>query len=419
MRALDAGEALPPDQRVHSTLPFAGEGLLRVADAASGDAAAGGPTNDRAHRNIGLACIGRCGDGCPMIAAKAFDPVVGVDIHIIQPPGPVPPIPVPHPFIGILLDPFDFAPIIGSTVYVNGLPRATAGTGGRCLPPHIPIGGVFVKPPANECDVFMGSSTVLADGEPLSFLGMPALSCHCIGMPPIPRLKKKRRVKSLVLPTTFVLAIPMGMPVLVGGPPTISMMALGMKAGMAALGKAFKKLRKLQKASRRIKAMSDKIQNAAKKAMNKLGVPPSVQNKVHRAICSVTGHPGRCRDRQSLHRSRRLRVAGSDPLRWERVWYSCSSMTGPLGHGWHHRYDMALLEGTDAIAVRLSDGRPVAFPRLAVGETAFDRQEHLTLRRERTGYTILDSQSVTWRFSPLFGAEEPQPLVDLENHLDT
>ena len=106
-----------------------------------------------------------------MIAAKAFDPVLGVDIHIIQPPGPVPPVPVPHPFIGILIDPFDFAPIIGSTVSVNGLPRATAGTGGKCLPPHIPIGGVFVKPPANECDVFMGSSTVLADGEPLSFGG--------------------------------------------------------------------------------------------------------------------------------------------------------------------------------------------------------------------------------------------------------
>jgi len=72
-----------------------------------------------------------------MIAAKAFDPVLGIDIHIIQPPGPVPPVPVPHPFIGILIDPFDFAPIIGSTVDVNGLPRATAGTGWKCLPPHI------------------------------------------------------------------------------------------------------------------------------------------------------------------------------------------------------------------------------------------------------------------------------------------
>ena len=124
--------------------------------------------------------------------------------------------------------------------------RATAGTGGRCIPPHIPIGGVFVKPPANECEVFMGSATVIADGDPLTRLGLPALSCHCIGMPPIPRLKKKRKTKSLVLPTSVVLAVPAGAPVLVGGPPTISMMALGMRAAMAGLGKAFKKLRKLQ-----------------------------------------------------------------------------------------------------------------------------------------------------------------------------
>ena len=54
--------------------------------------------------------------------------------------------------------------------------------------------------------------------------------------------------KSLVLPTTVCLSIPL--PVLVGGPPTISLMALGMRLGMPllkALGKklgaAFKKLR--------------------------------------------------------------------------------------------------------------------------------------------------------------------------------
>jgi len=37
LQALDAGEVLPPENRTHSTLPFAGEGLLRVAEAASGD----------------------------------------------------------------------------------------------------------------------------------------------------------------------------------------------------------------------------------------------------------------------------------------------------------------------------------------------------------------------------------------------
>ena len=99
------------------------------------------------------------------IAAKHLDPVLGIDVHIVQPPGPVPPIPVPHPFIGLILDPFDYAPYIGSTVSVNGLPRCQAGTGGYALPPHIPIGGVFIKPPGNECEAFMGSSTVLADGD--------------------------------------------------------------------------------------------------------------------------------------------------------------------------------------------------------------------------------------------------------------
>ena len=38
-----------------------------------------------------------------MPAAKHFDPILGIDIHIIQPPGPVPPVPIPHPFIGFLI----------------------------------------------------------------------------------------------------------------------------------------------------------------------------------------------------------------------------------------------------------------------------------------------------------------------------
>ena len=179
-----------------------------------------------------------------MPAAKHFDPILGVDVHIIQPPGPVPPVPIPHPYVGFVIDPFDYAPIIGSTVLINGVHRCLAGTEGKCVPPHIPIGGVFVKPPANEDEMFMGSATVCIDGDAQSYLALPALSCQCIGMPPIPRLKKKGGVKSLVLPTSVVLPIPAGPPVLIGGPPTISLMAMGMKVGMAALGKAFKRLAK-------------------------------------------------------------------------------------------------------------------------------------------------------------------------------
>ena len=93
-----------------------------------------------------------------MIAGKAFDIVTGVDIHIIGIPSPAGPIPtpLPHPFIGMVYDPMDFIPFIGATVMVNGMPRAQAGTGGKNVPPHIPMGGPFMKPPiGNECEVFM------------------------------------------------------------------------------------------------------------------------------------------------------------------------------------------------------------------------------------------------------------------------
>ena len=113
-----------------------------------------------------------------MIAAKAFDPVVGIDVHIIQPPGPVPPVPIPHPFVGMLIDPMDFAPIIGATVMVNGLPRATAGTGGKAIPPHIPIGGSFSKPPTNTAQVITGSPTVMINGKPAARNGDTALTCN-------------------------------------------------------------------------------------------------------------------------------------------------------------------------------------------------------------------------------------------------
>ncbi len=128
-----------------------------------------------------------------MMAGKHFDPVMGIDIHIILTPAGVP-VPVPHPYIGFLIDPFDYIPIVGSTVIVNGIHRAQAGTAGKCVPPHIPIGGSFTKPPANECEMFMGSATVEVDGDAFSYLALPALSCHCVGIvcPPTNRATGRR-----------------------------------------------------------------------------------------------------------------------------------------------------------------------------------------------------------------------------------
>ena len=162
-------------------------------------------------------------------------------MHIVQPPGPVPPVPIPHPYVGILFDPMDYVPILGATVKINGLPRAVAGTSGQAMPPHIPMGGVFVKPPTSESEVFMGSMTVSADGDPLSRLAMPVLSCQDIGMPAPPRKRKKKKSVSLMLPTTLLMAIPVGPMVMVGGPPMIAM-----PGPMDALGPLAKGLEKLR-----------------------------------------------------------------------------------------------------------------------------------------------------------------------------
>ena len=179
-----------------------------------------------------------------MLAITHLNPVIGIDIHIIQPPGPVPPVPIPHPYLGMVFDVADYIPFIGSTIKIHGLPRAIAGTAGRPVPVHFPIGGVFVKPPGNEDENFMGSSTVSFDGDAATYMLLPALSCQDIGMIASPRLnpKKATKMKSLLLPTSIVLPIPAGPPVTIGGAPTISLSALGMKLGMMGLGKALKSL---------------------------------------------------------------------------------------------------------------------------------------------------------------------------------
>ena len=308
----------------------------------------------------------------------------------------------------------DLAPIIGATVMVNSMPRATAGTGCKNIPPHIPIGGTFVKPPGNEGEIFMGSATVLADGAPLSFLALPVLSCSDVGMPPPPRAKKKGGAKSLALPTTVLMAIPAGPPVLVGGPPTIDMMAMAMKLGMAGLGKAFKKLKK----SKMMKKLSDKLHDAAEGAMKKVGIPKNIRNKVHKGICSVTGHPVDIASGKVFTDHVDFELPGPIPMVWERTWFSTSTYNGPLGYGWHHSYDIALALDTpnQVLAVRMSDGRSVPFPMLEVGEEAFNRQEKLTLYRDEEGYFMRDADRLYYRFKPTaLLKSDMQSLARIEN----
>ena len=132
-------------------------------------------------------------------ALKHLDLVFGVDVHVVQPPGPVPPLPIPHPYVGMLFDPADYLPVIGATVFVQGLPRVQAGSAGMAAPVHIPIGGTFVLPPGSDSEQFMGSSTVICEGDGMGYNGLPVLSCQDVGMP-APLRPKKQASSSLFLP---------------------------------------------------------------------------------------------------------------------------------------------------------------------------------------------------------------------------
>ena len=105
-------------------------------------------------------------------AAKQGDKVTAVDIHLIQPPGPSSPVPVPHPFNGII----DGS--LSSDVKIQSMPAATLNSTATNTPPHIPQGGTFVKPPSNRATITKGSATVFINKKPAARSGDTALTCN-------------------------------------------------------------------------------------------------------------------------------------------------------------------------------------------------------------------------------------------------
>ena len=196
----------------------------------------------------------------------------------------------------MVFDEFDYLPVIGGSVYINGMMRAQAGTGGKALPPHLPIGGPAYgpPPPTNEAEVFMGSQTVAVDGDAQSYQGLPVLTCQAIGAP-APTRPKGQPPKSLVLPSGVLLAIPAGPLVSVGGPPTVSLAALGARAAPSMFGKLGGMLRKAQRGGNRfgqaMRRVTDWASERAARTSKRLGLGPAAQRRIKNAVCTVTGHP--------------------------------------------------------------------------------------------------------------------------------
>jgi RHS repeat-associated protein len=273
-----------------------------------------------------------------MPAAKHGDPQMGVDIHLcVVPPSPSP-VPLPTPHMSIIFDPFDYVPKIGATVTVCGMKRAVAGTAGKAV--HIPPGFPFApKIPDTADEVFMGSATVVADGNPFSFLAVPVLSCQVSGMPSPPRPKQQEK-KLMLLPTTVNVAIPTN--VFVGGPPTISLMGLAFKFGFAALGKFVK--------SGLFKRMRQKLFGRMKPGFLKCVILRAEPVDITSGEVSVEHED--------------FTLPGCIPLRWERSYMSNNGRLGACGWGWETPADIRLeIFPEDRSGVFLRPGGPAAlFP---------------------------------------------------------
>ena len=147
-------------------------------------------------------------------------PVIGLDLHLATSGNPF------HPYVGVVIDPFDYIPFLGSNVNINGLKRGVSDTSGVLITfRHIPLVGAFIMMPiiGHESMNFFSSQTVFAEGTRLSPKGYMVMTCNDVGIPFSGALSKvgKKKFKftpTLFAPTSFSIPIPTGAPVMVGGP---------------------------------------------------------------------------------------------------------------------------------------------------------------------------------------------------------
>jgi YD repeat-containing protein len=322
------------------------------------------------------------------VANTHLKPVIGIDIHFVNMPFPF--IPLPHPYIGLVIDPFDYIPFIGATVKVNHVPRGNTDTAGMIITfVHIPFGAGFTLIPmiGHDSQNFFGSKTVSVDGAPMSGAGYVLMTCNDIGLPLSFRPGKKfKPIPSLYLPTSFCIPLQWGKPVMVGGPlvPNFSIMALLKAFAFGSFLKIFGKI-----GGKLLKALNHKVlkkSSSTKKLSNlfcKMGFEP---------VDLITGRVN--------YEYTDFELPGPIPIKWTRNWDSDSSLTGSLGHGVQLCYDRSVQfwDEFGSLSVTLADGRLAVFPLLQPGEQYYHPQEKILLRRKQNGHFILEDYNESLYF---------------------
>ncbi len=354
-----------------------------------------------------------------MIASSFGDPVLGIDVHFELVPTPAPvPTPVPNPFTGIVFDPLGLAvgialgaaigavmgaPFQGPVLYWTAFPATNTGTEAKHVPGHIliPPGTAWapfpkapkpvIRPgetpsppnpvvPENDAVVITGSKTVSVMGSNAVRLGDIALSCS----------------EPLRLPSSVVLAVPKGPPILVGGPMSLDLMAALM-------------------ASLRTRFMSDSLHALISRLS-----PGRFRNALHRVACFFTGHPVDVASGRLMTETIDAELLGPLPMRIERIYSSAfAGRGGPVGHGWSLSIDQAVWRERGQVVLLAEDGREVVFDtfdlpghRIEPGQEVFQPIDALTLRcHEHDRFEIVDACGIIRHFAPVAGRDDARAVL--------
>ena len=310
-----------------------------------------------------------------MIAAKWGDLILGIDIHAVTlpPPAPPGPVPLPHPFVGVVFDPLGAALGAamgavfggGGLTLINGMPCANTGTGVKGLP-HFPTPPGIAPHPSdaptkNEGSLISGSKTVLLGGSSQSRTASIVMSCSY----------------PVNLPTSVCLAVPMGAPVLIGGPEAVDWAAAA--------------------------TQGIRTKWVSSKAHTLLGATKgSWRSKV---ICFLTGHPVDVMTGELLAEAIDFEIPGLLPVVWERNYRSRQTREGALGPGWSHPFDELVEETADGIVLWLADGRPKKHPKLTIGASDWDGEDRYAIHRVDDGYDVRTWDGIRRRFRSVDGAK--------------
>ncbi|KYG09061.1 hypothetical protein BE21_19910 [Sorangium cellulosum] len=354
-----------------------------------------------------------------MLASSFFDLVLGIDIHweLVPMPAPVP-TPIPNPFTGIVFDPMGLvaglaignaigmvmgASFQGPVVYWTAVPATNTGTDAKHIPGHIliPPGtgwapmpktpkptihpGETPSPPKpvvpdNDAVVITGSKTVHVGGSNAARMGDMLLSCS----------------EPVRLPSSVVLAVPKGAPILIGGPP-----ALDLQAAITA--------------SLRTRFISDSLHALVSRMK-----PSRFRNFLHRTACFFTGHPVDVASGKVMTEAVDSELSGPLPFKIERVYSSAfAGRAGPLGHGWSLSLDQAVWEERGKVVYLAEDGREIEFDtfelpghQMPEGSELWHPVDRLTLRRGSGGqWEITRADGVRHEFSPVPGCADGRASI--------